>query len=333
MAHQTGYRVMGYDGDFKWKDRVGGPYLSDPRIHVMIKKKADAVKAARDWLNAHPPKGIASISRERYLTIEEVRASGTYPLLVMKVKDNQWHAVRGSLAAGSSKKGAARASVREPFASLHRLPMNREGLTYSEWLDAARASASLAARNAWNAGEDPSDWRAAKSGRASASVKVGKGKAAGSTFTVGQRVELHPGTDRWMMGDRYGEVKRINRGSVVVKLDRSGKVMNFASGNLKPITRYGMSKGTKGAAKGSAAGNELSPADRKKAEALLWKHTHADFKGKIDGVKMVLHNESGITYGTESWPISKFTDAQLLSKLPRRIRDDMAKGRAKGASS
>ena len=28
----------------------------------------------------------------------------------------------------------------------------------------------------------------------------------GKTFTVGDRVEIHPGTDLWMMGARYGTV-------------------------------------------------------------------------------------------------------------------------------
>ena len=28
----------------------------------------------------------------------------------------------------------------------------------------------------------------------------------GRTFTIGDRIELHPGTDLWMRGARYGEV-------------------------------------------------------------------------------------------------------------------------------
>lgn len=28
----------------------------------------------------------------------------------------------------------------------------------------------------------------------------------GSTFTIGDRVEIHPGTDLWMQGARYGTV-------------------------------------------------------------------------------------------------------------------------------
>lgn len=60
---------------------------------------------------------------------------------------------------------------------------------------------------------------------------------------------------------------------------------------------------------------------RKKLEALLWKHTHEDFKGKReDGIKCVLHNEAGVTYGTESWSLSSFTDAQIIAKLPQSVR-------------
>lgn len=67
---------------------------------------------------------------------------------------------------------------------------------------------------------------------------------------------------------------------------------------------------------------KLSPKLRQKLENLVWKHTHADFKGKMsDGTKCVLHNESKVTYGTESWPISRFSDEQLLNKLRKSIRD------------
>lgn len=38
----------------------------------------------------------------------------------------------------------------------------------------------------------------------------------------GDRCELHPSTDRWMMGDRYGTIIEIDGGSVQVVLDRSG---------------------------------------------------------------------------------------------------------------
>ena len=46
------------------------------------------------------------------------------------------------------------------------------------------------------------------------------------------RVELHPATDRWMMGDRYGTVIRDrkvgDRWIYEVRLDKSGKVVRVS---------------------------------------------------------------------------------------------------------
>ena len=48
-------------------------------------------------------------------------------------------------------------------------------------------------------------------------------------FKVGDRIEMHPGTDAWISGDRYGEVVFRIRGSrqgmpgYRVKLDKSGR--------------------------------------------------------------------------------------------------------------
>jgi hypothetical protein len=38
-------------------------------------------------------------------------------------------------------------------------------------------------------------------------------------FKVGDRIQMHPGTDQWMMGARYGNVTRIGKHAVQVKLD------------------------------------------------------------------------------------------------------------------
>jgi len=54
-------------------------------------------------------------------------------------------------------------------------------------------------------------------------------------FSVGDRVELHPGLDRWMMGDRFGQVARIGRSKVHVKLDRSGKTIGYPPSRLTRI--------------------------------------------------------------------------------------------------
>lgn len=55
----------------------------------------------------------------------------------------------------------------------------------------------------------------------------------------GDRVQLHPGTDRWMMGDRYGEIVGVaNRESGLVyrvKLDKSGKTLSFLACNILEV--------------------------------------------------------------------------------------------------
>jgi len=55
-----------------------------------------------------------------------------------------------------------------------------------------------------------------------------------NTFATGMRVQLHPALDRWMMGDRYGEVVKITRTHVHVALDRSGQTLRFLPMHLAP---------------------------------------------------------------------------------------------------
>lgn len=54
-------------------------------------------------------------------------------------------------------------------------------------------------------------------------------------FKKGQRVELHPATDSWMKGDRYGEVAMVLKGFVYVKLDKSGLLCKFDPKNILEI--------------------------------------------------------------------------------------------------
>lgn len=63
---------------------------------------------------------------------------------------------------------------------------------------------------------------------------------------IGKRVELHPATDRWMMGDKYGAVVAVSRkvrsyidpkdprnGRIfTVLMDRSGKRIRVSEGNI-----------------------------------------------------------------------------------------------------
>lgn len=53
-----------------------------------------------------------------------------------------------------------------------------------------------------------------------------------SQFSVGDRIETHPATDPWMMGDRYGKVVKIGRFYLHVKMDRSGKVRKMVPENI-----------------------------------------------------------------------------------------------------
>jgi hypothetical protein len=54
-------------------------------------------------------------------------------------------------------------------------------------------------------------------------------------FRAGDRVQLHPATDAWMMGDRYGTVIKIGRQLLHVRMDRSGKVRKVSPGNIFDI--------------------------------------------------------------------------------------------------
>jgi hypothetical protein len=60
---------------------------------------------------------------------------------------------------------------------------------------------------------------------------------------------------------------------------------------------------------------------RKRLEALVWKHTHRDFRGKLeDGTKTVL---VGTPAGTCLIALTNMTDAELLAKLPARVRAEI----------
>lgn len=50
----------------------------------------------------------------------------------------------------------------------------------------------------------------------------------GADYHVGDRVELHPALDRWMMGDRYGDVDHLLKdGRVQVKTDKGATLKAF----------------------------------------------------------------------------------------------------------
>ena len=54
-------------------------------------------------------------------------------------------------------------------------------------------------------------------------------------FAKGQRVEMHPATDLWMRGARYGTVTHVSKAHVNVKLDKLDFIVHVAARNLLPI--------------------------------------------------------------------------------------------------
>lgn len=54
---------------------------------------------------------------------------------------------------------------------------------------------------------------------------------------IGDRVELHPSMSRWMMGDRFGDIEKINAKAkrIKVKLDKSGKSIWVFESNVNVI--------------------------------------------------------------------------------------------------
>ena len=66
---------------------------------------------------------------------------------------------------------------------------------------------------------------------------------------IGKRIQIHPATDRWMMGDKYGEIVAISsrvrlfldpkdprNGQVfTVKMDKSGKRIRVSEGNILEV--------------------------------------------------------------------------------------------------
>jgi|GEM_PF-4886575 len=46
------------------------------------------------------------------------------------------------------------------------------------------------------------------------------------------RVELHPATDAWMSGDRYGTVESLGRVYMIVRCDRSGRLRRIRPADL-----------------------------------------------------------------------------------------------------
>lgn len=51
---------------------------------------------------------------------------------------------------------------------------------------------------------------------------------ANKRFEPGQRVKIHPASDFFMMGERYGSVRSEGRKWIVVEGERSGRTYKFS---------------------------------------------------------------------------------------------------------
>lgn len=51
-------------------------------------------------------------------------------------------------------------------------------------------------------------------------------------YKVGDRIELHPATNAWLFGDRYGEIVKVGRKLYHVKMDRSGRTLKVLPRNI-----------------------------------------------------------------------------------------------------
>jgi len=49
------------------------------------------------------------------------------------------------------------------------------------------------------------------------------------------RIEIHPGMDAWMQGDRFGSVVRVGHKHLHVKMDRSGRILKVAPDRVHKI--------------------------------------------------------------------------------------------------
>lgn len=44
-------------------------------------------------------------------------------------------------------------------------------------------------------------------------------------FRVGNRVQLHPATDLWMQGGRYGTVIKVGQSKLLVNVEQAGRAV------------------------------------------------------------------------------------------------------------
>lgn len=54
---------------------------------------------------------------------------------------------------------------------------------------------------------------------------------------INDRVQLHPATTAWMMGDRFGEIVKITKKYIHVLMDRSGRTLKVTRNNIGEVLK------------------------------------------------------------------------------------------------
>ena len=60
-------------------------------------------------------------------------------------------------------------------------------------------------------------------------------RVGGDVMKPGTRVQVPVWSDAWMMGDRFGEVVKTERGFVFVLMDKSSRVKRFTEGTVEEV--------------------------------------------------------------------------------------------------
>lgn len=111
-------------------------------------------------------------------------------------------------------------------------------------------------------------------------------------YSRGQKFDLKSG-DRVMCNGFYGRViRKYCEGMVEVRLARGEVCVSASYPDCYPVAEQ--------------------PDRDKKAYGLIWRHTHRDYKGKVDGVKMIMINRSG---GTTLVDLEGLTDEEFVHEL------------------
>ena len=100
-------------------------------------------------------------------------------------------------------------------------------------------------------------------------------------FKKGDRIEMHPATDLWMMGARYGEIVQVGRKNLKVKLDYLRRAIAVSPRNIGQIVARELSANRRRGLRRNPGGSEKIMKLRK----ILADGQYAKIEGQVvDGV-------------------------------------------------